>query len=152
MRQTLCDFYHYGQQQSAVVVTKRLTIKRAQTASSLRKSFRLKSKKSQSMNRRERDESRDETKLDDMGPFGRRVKALQMLIEAELELMRATLPIEYHSTVLDIVVAPGNGCACFINSFDITGLPHLFRYTCMRGAKCLSGGEEENKEHKETDA
>jgi len=106
MRQTLCDFYHYGQQQSAVVVTKRLTIKRAQTASSLRKSFRLKSKKSQSMNRRERDESRDETKLDDMGPFGRRVKALQMLIEAELELMRATLPIEYHSTVLDIVVAP----------------------------------------------
>ena len=126
MRQTLCDFYHYGQQQSAP--TKRLTIKRAQTASSLRKSFRLKSKKSQSMSKPQ-DAAAGE--LDDMSPFGRRVKALQMLIEAELELMRSTLPIEYHATVLDIVVAPGNGCACFINSFDITGLPRFFSFVVL---------------------
>ena len=46
--------------------------------------------------------------ISDMGPFGRRVRALGILINAELDLMKDTLPIEYHTTVLDIIVAPGN--------------------------------------------
>ena len=42
-----------------------------------------------------------------MGPLARRIVALQLLLVAELELMKSTLPIEYHSNVLNIIVAPG---------------------------------------------
>ena len=43
-----------------------------------------------------------------MRPFARRVQALQLLVNGELELMKSTLPIEYHAGVLDIIVAPGS--------------------------------------------
>jgi len=104
LAQTLCDFYQYEQKSSSTTPMKRLTIKRQATASSLRKSFRKKSKRqSMSLNEAHPDNSQS---LGDMRPFARRVQALQLLVNGELELMKSTLPIEYHAAVLDIIVAP----------------------------------------------
>ena len=91
----------------ATTPLKRLTIKRASTSTQLRKSFRKKSRKHGSLKDGHKVVDMDTQALSDMGPFGRRVRALGILINAELDLMKDTLPIEYHTTVLDIIVAPG---------------------------------------------
>jgi len=90
----------------ATTPLKRLTIKRASTSTQLRKSFRKKSRKHGSLKDGHKVVDMDTQALSDMGPFGRRVRALGILINAELDLMKDTLPIEYHTTVLDIIVAP----------------------------------------------
>ena len=107
MCQTLCDFYQFEQKRVATTPLKRLTIKRASTSTQLRKSFRKKSRKHGSLKDGHKVVDMDTQALSDMGPFGRRVRALGILINAELDLMKDTLPIEYHTTVLDIIVAPG---------------------------------------------